>query len=405
MELKRLQDRRRFLIVSVFDFCFIVLLWLICTVTKDNDWATVFLREINIFDPHFLKNSLFDIVIIAICRMLILVFSYAVLLVDHWIPVAVTTAITTLFLVIKVLFFFSREQGSLPQYLVILSSFTVAWFELWLVPFRVLPRERRQLIAPQAETPQPSRIVGERRATDDEFRSAMEYSSGSDADDDKVASTILHGKVYSKAEYVDAVDKAEENARQHLRQAASWRVICRDNPEIRYFDRERVYYVRSEIQCSPKSLFMAIWRDNQMFNKQVTEMKVILHIDSKTELLYSVTAPALRGYIASRDFLDVRRINLDTEKEIYEGWYVSVDSSILPPNATKKTVRGFNGPNLIRVTKSEDSPNTSVYEWIMSSDVKGEIPKRLIERTMSSFLVEYNKNLRNFIRDRSADYP
>ncbi|KHN81570.1 StAR-related lipid transfer protein 3 [Toxocara canis] len=294
------KDRRRFLIVSVFDFCLIVLLWLICTVTKGNDWATVFLREVDIFEAQFMKISLFDIVIIAVCRMLVLVFSYAVLLVDHWIPVAITTIVTTLFLVIKVLFFFSRDQGSLPQYLVILSSFTVAWFELWLVPFRVLPRERRQAVAPEIESPAMGTMRVRNAQTDDEFRSAMEYSSGSDAEDDRAGSNLLHGKVYSKAEYIEAADRAEQTARQYLSQVDSWRVICRDNPEIRYCEEKRVYYVQVEVQCSPQSLFKAIWKDNQLWNKQVVEMRVLLHIDSTTELLYSVTAPALRGYISSR---------------------------------------------------------------------------------------------------------
>lgn len=32
-------------------------------VTKGNDWSTVFKKEINIFEPNFLKVSLFDIVV------------------------------------------------------------------------------------------------------------------------------------------------------------------------------------------------------------------------------------------------------------------------------------------------------------------------------------------------------
>uniref|UniRef100_A0A914RYE3 START domain-containing protein n=1 Tax=Parascaris equorum TaxID=6256 RepID=A0A914RYE3_PAREQ len=108
---------------------------------------------------------------------------------------------------------------------------------------------------------------------------------------------------------------------------------------------------------------------------------------------------------AITDFLDVRRIHLDTDKNVYEGWYVSVDSSVLPANSNKKMVRGFNGPNLVRVSGSSTTPDTSVFEWMLSSDVKGDIPRRLIERTMSSFLLDYVKNLRNFISDRASEYP
>lgn len=60
----------------------------------------------------------------------------------------------------------------------VISSLITAWFELWLVPFRVLPRERRQLIVP-IETPSNIEPARGRVMTDDEFRSAMEFSSGS----------------------------------------------------------------------------------------------------------------------------------------------------------------------------------------------------------------------------------
>lgn len=48
----------------------------------------------------------------------------------------------------------------------------------------------------------------------------------------------------------------------------------RDNPEIRYCEERRVYYVRAEIACTPQSLFRAAWKDNQLWNKQVLEMRV-----------------------------------------------------------------------------------------------------------------------------------
>ncbi|MFH4976277.1 hypothetical protein AB6A40_002986 [Gnathostoma spinigerum] len=397
------KDRRRFLIVVVFDFCLVALLWLICTVTKGSDWSTVFLKEIDVLDPDFLKMSLFDIVILAILRMVILVFFYAILLFGHWLPVALTTIATTGFLVIKVLFFFSKAQGSLPQYLVILSSFTGAWFELWLVPFRVLPRERRQVVAPQNNL-QSVRTGSNYVTTDDEFRSAMEYSSGSDNDEPKVNGATV-SKIYTRQDYIDAADRAEESARQIMNQISAWKVICSGDPEIRFSDDKRSYYIRAIVKCSPASLFRAVWDNNVLWNKQVLETKVVLHISADTDLIYSVTAPALRGYIQSRYFLDVRRSKIDLKQEIYEGAFSSVDSSILPPQSKSKLVRGWNGPNFVRISRSPDDQTRSLYEWILNNDLKGDVPRRLIERTMCSFLVGYIQNLRNFIRDNDADYP
>lgn len=111
--------------------------------------------------------------------MSVLLCCYAWLRLDHWLPVALTTTITTIFITLKVLFFFNKDQATLlPQYLVILASFIVGWIELWLMPFRVLPRERRETLYTEAT---PTRVRVDRLnnlTTDDEFRSALEYSSG-----------------------------------------------------------------------------------------------------------------------------------------------------------------------------------------------------------------------------------
>ena len=99
-------------------------------VTKGDDWPTVFLSEVNIFEHDFFRISLFDIVIVALLRTSVLLAFYAGWRVEHWAPVAITTVITTLYAVAKILLRFSKDHGGLPQYLVILASFFVAWFEL-----------------------------------------------------------------------------------------------------------------------------------------------------------------------------------------------------------------------------------------------------------------------------------
>lgn len=397
------KDRRRFLVVSVFDLCLITILWLLCTVIKGSDWPSIFLQEINIFEPHFLKVSMFDIVITAVMRVFILVFCYAILLVNHWVPVALTTLTTTAFIVIKVLFFFSHNPSGLPQYLVVISSLIIAWFELWLVPFRVLPRERRQLIVP-VETP--STVVAThsgRATTDDEFRSAMELSSASESDDEKIP-RLSSGRIYSKAEYIEAVEEAERIAREDMQSVENWKILTRGDPEIRFCEQKRMYYLKLEARCSPESLVKAVWNDHTLWNKQVAEFRIILHIDVSTELCYTVTAPAMRRYIASRDFLDVRRMIRSPANDLYEGFLTSVDSSILPANANKKMVRGFNGPSMVKISKSESDPSVSVYKWLMNSDLKGDIPRRLVERGTSSFLIDYARNLRNFLSDHASEY-
>ncbi|MCP9257597.1 StAR-related lipid transfer protein 3 [Dirofilaria immitis] len=360
------KDRRRFTVVTVFDVCLTALLWVISTVSKGSDWP----------------------VITAVIRMFILILFYSILLVGHWLPVAITTIATTIFLLVKTsditscchycvpssyvnytsncAILFSPVQGNLPQYTVLVSSFVVAWFQLWLVPFHILPRERRYMIMPYYNTP--SELSERNVQTDEEFRSAMEYSS--DSDDDNLATLSITGKVYSKAQYIEEVERAKLKAKELLTQISFWKLLHRSNPEIRVSKEKQIYYVKDTVACSPKSLFKIIWKDNKLWNKQITNFKVLLHIDAITELVYITTAPILRGYIAPRDFLDVRRMMLDTEKDIYEGAYISIDSPIVPINGNQKLVRGINGANYIRVTYSSSDSKMSQIEWIQDSDVK-----------------------------------
>ncbi|VDK69884.1 unnamed protein product [Litomosoides sigmodontis] len=393
------KDRRQFTVVTVFDVCLTALLWVISTVSKGDDWKIVFFREVDISQPDFMKLSLFDVVITAVIRMCVLILSYSILLIGHWLPVAITTIATTIFLVLKALFFFSPAQGNLPQYTVLVSSFVVAWFQLWLVPFHILPRERGCVIH------NTSSEVSERNAqTDEEFRSAMECSSDSD-DDDNLSAILIAGKIYSKSRYVEEVEEAKLKAKGHLTEINTWKLLHSSNPEIRMSREKQVYFIRDTIACSPKSLFKIIWKDAKLWNRQITEFKVVLHIDPATELVYTTTAPILRGYISPRDFLDVRRMMLDTEKDVYEGVYVSVDSSIAPTNRNQKLVRGINGANYICIKRGSSDSKMSQIEWIQDSDIKSGIPRRLIEGSMCAFFQSYMESVKAFISSHPNEYP
>jgi hypothetical protein len=196
------KDRRKFVILTVFDSVLIIILWLLSTVrktyfkllqafqvTKGDNWPEIFLTEINIFESSFLKLSMFDIVIVGLLRTTILLIFFAGFRVEHWLPVAFTTSVSTFYIVLKILFFFKKDHGSLPQYLVILASLSVAWFELWVVPFKVLPGERRiqenASVGSSVRSILPSFLRRNRRRrlaaateTEGEYRSAIDYTTG-----------------------------------------------------------------------------------------------------------------------------------------------------------------------------------------------------------------------------------
>ncbi|CAI4221243.1 unnamed protein product [Auanema sp. JU1783] len=413
------KDRKRFIIVSIFDPTICILLWLICTITKGDDWSKIFLDEINFLNPQFIHYSLFDVVVSSVFRMIILLLCYGLLVGKKWYTVAITTAISTVFIICKALFFFSKTNGGLPQYLLVLSFFSIAWFQLWLMPCKVLPNERSyefflssyensdSIIARvSSRTNAGYESANTRReilsassnnlrfSTDDEFRSAVDYSS-----EDETAGTVVNISIPPKLmeSYEETLRKTETTVENLLKDAllGGWKKLRADDPTVLQ-GPDQTYYVRAQFPCNPIVLFTAMWADVLKWNPLVVQGKTILKINASTDLYYSVTAPALKGYISSRDFCDIRRVFLSSEDNTFSGIFVSVESTLCPPNGNRKVVRGTNGPSLIRVTAGDDS-NIAMLEWIMKTDLRGGLPKRLVQNSMVNYFAEHILRLRAYI--------
>lgn len=420
------KERRKFLIVNVFDFVLCTLLWLLSAVTKPykHDWLEAFREEINIFAPRFLYNSLFDLAIIALLRMLLLLFSYAWIKCDHWLPVAMTTTVSTLFIGIKIFFFFDKDKGSMQQYLVIIASLCVAWFELWLMPFRVLEREQQRDIAVETGTMEPDQsrrltaqaLIRQIVSNEEElFQTAMEAdSSDEDGNDGKCKNVTRIGRI-SRRKCKEAIARAHNEAEFLIGGVHSWKVLQNGNqnmPDIRYHDPSNSYYVKTIFDHTAKAVFNALWRESQKWNKQILESRIIAVVDSTTDIVISVTKAAGGGYIAPRHFIDIRRCIDDESSNVFIGVYVSVESAedggAVAQNGNKKAsasskavkgggmeVRGRNGVNMIRI--SQLSEKQAQFEWIMNTDLRLTIPRILIRRTITSFFVDYTRMLAAFL--------
>ncbi|KAK6048929.1 hypothetical protein COOONC_13566 [Cooperia oncophora] len=114
-----------------------------------------------------------------------------------------------------------------------------------------------------------------------------------------------------------------------------------------------------------------------------------------------MSAPALKGYVSSRDFVDIRRVHFDSAIQTYTGVFVSVESHACPAHANKKIVRGTNGPSCIRAIGDATS-GKSYMEWIMRTDLKGGLPRRLIQSTMLTYFIDHVTRLREYIDRQSV---
>ncbi|KAI4872479.1 hypothetical protein NFI96_017477, partial [Prochilodus magdalenae] len=94
-------------------------------------------KEVLEYDYH---KSFFDIFVLAVFRFTVLILAYAVCRLRHWWAIAITTAVTSAFLIAKVIISKLLSQGAFG-YLLPIISFILAWIETWFLDFKVLPQE------------------------------------------------------------------------------------------------------------------------------------------------------------------------------------------------------------------------------------------------------------------------
>ncbi|XP_045907351.1 STARD3 N-terminal-like protein [Micropterus dolomieu] len=175
--------RRTFCLFVTFDLLFITLLWII-ELNVNGGIQKQLKEEVLNYDYHI---SFFDIFILAVFRFATLILAYAVCKLRHWWAVAITTAVSCAFLIIKVILSKLLSQGAFG-YLLPIISFVLAWIETWLLDFKVLPQETEDENRYLSTMPATDRapLLGPGPLSDGQFYSPPESLADSDEDlDDK----------------------------------------------------------------------------------------------------------------------------------------------------------------------------------------------------------------------------
>uniref|UniRef100_A0A8I3WS00 STARD3 N-terminal like n=1 Tax=Callithrix jacchus TaxID=9483 RepID=A0A8I3WS00_CALJA len=154
-EKKGISDvRRTFCLFVTFDLLFVTLLWII-ELNVNGGIENTLEKEVVQYDYY---SSYFDIFLLAVFRFKVLILAYAVCRLRHWWAIAcempnvnsagscvlqLTTAVTSAFLLAKVILSKLFSQGAFGYVLPIIS-FILAWIETWFLDFKVLPQEAEE---------------------------------------------------------------------------------------------------------------------------------------------------------------------------------------------------------------------------------------------------------------------
>ncbi|XP_064030566.1 stAR-related lipid transfer protein 3 isoform X3 [Pogoniulus pusillus] len=362
--------RRTFCLFVTFDLLFISLLWIIELNTKDGIQKNL---EKEIINYHF-GTSFFDIFLLAFFRFSVLLLAYAALRLRHWWVIAVTTLVSSAFLIVKV----------------ILSE--------------VLTQEAEEERWYQAAEAAASRgpLLYPRALSEGQFYSPPESFAGSDNDSDEEGAGRKALTAQEK-EYVRQGKEAMEVVDQILAQEENWKFEKNnDFGDVVYtFEipfHGKAFILKAFLQCSAETVYQEVILQPEkmiLWNRTVAACQILQRVEDNTIVSYDVAAGAAGGVVSPRDFVNVRRIERRRDRYISSG--TSTTHSLKPP--LSKYVRGENGPGGFIVLKCPSNPRLCTFIWILNTDLKGRLPRYLIHQSLAATMFEFAFHLRQRIAE------
>ncbi|XP_013878270.1 stAR-related lipid transfer protein 3 [Austrofundulus limnaeus] len=391
--------RRTFCLFVTFDLLFISLLWIIEMNINGTLWENL---EDQVVRYNF-RSSFFDIVLLAVFRFLCLQIGYAAFRLKHWWVIAISTLVTTAFLVVKVIISDLLSKNAFG-YVLPITSFVVAWLETWFLDFKVLTQEadddRAYLAAVNAACERAPVIYP--RAVSDAFYSPPESVVDSDEELDEEGRGRKAISTQDK-EYVQQGREAMSVVEQILTQEDNWKFEKNNDMGDSVYTLEIPYHgktfiLKALMQCPAELVYQeVILQPEKMvqWNRTVSVCQILQRVDDNTLVSYDVSAGAAGGVVSARDFVNVRRVERKRDCYMSAGMAASHESK--PP--CSRYVRGENGPGGFVVLKSCSNPSVCTFIWVLNTDLKGRLPRYLIHQSLAATMFEFMSHLRQRIID------
>ncbi|XP_012672308.2 stAR-related lipid transfer protein 3 [Clupea harengus] len=397
--------RRTFCLFVTFDLLFISLLWIIELNINKNIWESL---QAEVVQYNF-KSSFFDIFLLALFRFLCLQLGYAAVRLRHWWVIAITTLVTSAFLVVKVVLSELFNKNAFG-YVLPITSFVVAWLETWFLDFKVLTQEaedERAYLAAVHAACERAPMIYPRAVSDGQFYSPPESLAGSDEELDEEG---LGRKAVTtqEKEFVRQGRDAMAVVEQILSQEENWKFEKNNDLGDSVYTLEipfhgKTFILKAFMQCPAELVYQeVILQPEKMvqWNKTISACQILQRVDDNTLISYDVSAGAAGGVVSPRDFVNVRRVERKRDCYISAGMATNHDAK--PPHS--RFVRGENGPGGFVVLKSSSNPTVCTFIWVLNTDLKGRLPRYLIHQSLAATMFEFMAHLRQRITELRTSY-
>uniref|UniRef100_G1TL73 Steroidogenic acute regulatory protein, mitochondrial n=1 Tax=Oryctolagus cuniculus TaxID=9986 RepID=G1TL73_RABIT len=134
------------------------------------------------------------------------------------------------------------------------------------------------------------------------------------------------------------------------------------------------------------------------WNPSVKEIKVLQKIGKDTVITHELAAEAAGNLVGPRDFVSVRCARRRGSTCVLAG--TATHFGEMPEQ--KGVIRAEQGPTCMVFHPLAGSPSKTKLTWLLSIDLKGWLPKTIINQVLSQTQVDFANNLRKHLESSSA---
>ncbi|TNM90298.1 steroidogenic acute regulatory protein, mitochondrial [Takifugu flavidus] len=126
------------------------------------------------------------------------------------------------------------------------------------------------------------------------------------------------------------------------------------------------------------------------WNPHVKQVKILQRIGPETMVTHEISADTPGNVVGARDFVSVR-----CAKRRGSTCFLAGTSTQHPKMPEQKSmIRAENGPTCIVMKPCSEDPNKTQFTWLLNVDLKGWIPKTIINKVLSQTQVDFAQHLR-----------
>ncbi|KAL4640026.1 steroidogenic acute regulatory protein, mitochondrial-like [Arapaima gigas] len=207
--------------------------------------------------------------------------------------------------------------------------------------------------------------------------------------------------------YVKQGQEALQKALEIIEDKTGWKIeISEEKGDVIYSKTlpgsRKVFRLEAVLDASPEELYDHLFlkvEKMKQWNPNIQNIKVLKQIGDSTMVTHEVSAETAGNLVGQRDFLSVRHCSKQKSCIYLAGMATELDS--FPPQKGFVS-RAQDGPTCIIIQPTGDNTGRSRFTWLLNMDLKGWLPKSIVNQALPRAQVDFTCYLRRHLSTGST---